>query len=556
VTLHPLLKAFLISKLRESPERDVFVRVSVIVRRLASARAWDEALEILVQFPDCELIVATLSDALVDMLAAGRVTTVHRWSQLARSADSTDPILLLAEAEVALRQRDELRAQTLAERAAQLLGHGDTAARAHLTAARAAHFREDVGAAQHNAREAASLADSPALRMEGLWLGFLSAYDCEDPEAAMLLEKLTDVSDGTADHAVRLASARAFLALEASCDPWTSRAICESTLALLAEIHDPFIHTNFLNSFASASVVLAEFDRALELTAEEAAVGERNGLAFVVDYALAIRARALVGQRKLAAAHRVIRELEGRAKSVSDFVGILTMLNEVKRQIALGDLERAGIMLRRDLPPSAPSPRGEVFAYRALVAAAQGDVGSARRAIEQSRATSRYVDPTAVSNLAEAIVLLRDSRAAPAAAASILKLALDGGNLEAVATACRAYPELARVGAEHPATAQALTELFVRSRDIDIGRRAGLKMPREIRRNDGLTPRESDVYELLAQGRSNPEISATLFISESTTKVHVRHIFEKLGVHSRAEAAALSATDEATREEPRVPRPL
>jgi DNA-binding NarL/FixJ family response regulator len=62
-------------------------------------------------------------------------------------------------------------------------------------------------------------------------------------------------------------------------------------------------------------------------------------------------------------------------------------------------------------------------------------------------------------------------------------------------------------------------------------------MPRELRRNEVLSQREREVYELLVQGRTNKEIASALFISESTTKVHVRHIFEKLGVHSRAEAA-------------------
>jgi DNA-binding NarL/FixJ family response regulator len=63
-------------------------------------------------------------------------------------------------------------------------------------------------------------------------------------------------------------------------------------------------------------------------------------------------------------------------------------------------------------------------------------------------------------------------------------------------------------------------------------------MPRELRKTAVLSNREHEVYELLAQGRSNREIAKTLFISESTTKVHVRHIYEKLKVHSRAEAAA------------------
>jgi DNA-binding CsgD family transcriptional regulator len=52
-----------------------------------------------------------------------------------------------------------------------------------------------------------------------------------------------------------------------------------------------------------------------------------------------------------------------------------------------------------------------------------------------------------------------------------------------------------------------------------------------------LSPREKEVLSLLAQGLSNREIGAALFISPVTVKVHVRHIFDKLGVKSRTAAA-------------------
>ena len=51
-----------------------------------------------------------------------------------------------------------------------------------------------------------------------------------------------------------------------------------------------------------------------------------------------------------------------------------------------------------------------------------------------------------------------------------------------------------------------------------------------------LTPRETEILGLVAEGLSNPAIAARLFIGESTVKTHLLHVFEKLGVSDRTRA--------------------
>jgi DNA-binding NarL/FixJ family response regulator len=57
---------------------------------------------------------------------------------------------------------------------------------------------------------------------------------------------------------------------------------------------------------------------------------------------------------------------------------------------------------------------------------------------------------------------------------------------------------------------------------------------------DRLSARELEVLHLIAEGATNREAAARLFISEATVKSHVLHIYHKLGVNDRAAAVAVA----------------
>jgi DNA-binding NarL/FixJ family response regulator len=74
---------------------------------------------------------------------------------------------------------------------------------------------------------------------------------------------------------------------------------------------------------------------------------------------------------------------------------------------------------------------------------------------------------------------------------------------------------------------------------IDLGHKSPPEpAPNTVSERFELTPRELEVLALVAEGLTNREIGAELFISDKTASVHVSRILTKLSVSTRAAAAA------------------
>jgi DNA-binding CsgD family transcriptional regulator len=115
------------------------------------------------------------------------------------------------------------------------------------------------------------------------------------------------------------------------------------------------------------------------------------------------------------------------------------------------------------------------------------------------------------------------------------------GAVDLLVTAYRSVPELFLVLLHGRSTSDdRLSELIRRAGDEDLVRSVGHSMSFVNRPEELLTGREREVYDLLRQGLTNREIAQLLVISEGTAKLHVQHIFDKLGVRSR-KAIAMQA---------------
>ena len=111
---------------------------------------------------------------------------------------------------------------------------------------------------------------------------------------------------------------------------------------------------------------------------------------------------------------------------------------------------------------------------------------------------------------------------------------LDDGERDDVADLLRSAHEVARDLKAQPLLDD-IAKLARRAR-INLGVKPAATPAERL----GLTPRETEVLALVANGRTNREIATELYISDKTASVHVSNILRKLEVSNRGEAAAIA----------------
>jgi len=534
IDLHPLARAFLAERAGQLGLVPADGSGATCLAHYRGRRDWDAAFELIVRFGWAEELKRLLADALDDLLEAARLSTLERWCDFAFDADVASPLFSIASAEVLLRQGRHSEAivhgEAAAERAASDPHDGY---RGLSVAGRAAHLASLEHEALELYRRAHDLADNDHDRQDALWGQLGCLIELERSESAETLLKLAgNVRRAEPRDMVRAAAYGLSLQTKLGDLDLTEADVAAT---LLGRVRDPLLVSSFESIYSIALGLAARYAEARDVAERFARTVQRYRLDFAVAYSNASLAQALAGLREwteanssaLSAVEIAARNRDWHAQQL--FVALLMRIfsQQGRQQDAL-DLE---------LPvPRAPLPaaEAELTSSRAFALVSSGRVQEARASIHSVRALSGAIEPNVLLKAVDAIAALK------AHDADLIERVIDledtaftRGGPDLLVGAYRSVPELLSILIRQTKQPARLVGLIRRAHDEDLTTIVGQRTFAGGDPRDSLSRREREVYELLIQRLTNREIANLLFIEESTVKVHVQHIYDKLGTRSR-----------------------
>lgn len=543
--LHPLLRGFLGRKFEEHGAEEQNQWVERLCEFLLQLGRWDDVFTIAQRFRSAALLVRLVSAASEELLSEGRVATLARWLEFAEEIRARSPLLDLIEAEVAFRQSLYQKSEALALEAARQLGdpHPETS-RAYFRAGQSAQLAGRRQAARGHHRSALESAQSGSDARQALWGEFAASLDPEN--AAKTLEALSDLGAPSPSDALRLATGGLFLAM------WEGSGFSAElfdAVHLAGKVDDPLVRLSYLHAYATSLIFQAQYEKGLSVITKHIAELEQYRMEFALPHSYlrkAIATRGLRRFRDTRASLDVVRRL-----AVDVEVRTTATMEAAFLFLAEGRLDEARKAVSGHPPADlAPGVQGEFLACKALICACQEQFEPAEQYARAADERTNVNEARALTALTRSIEAIHhrtrsEDEVTRAAFALIEKTA----NFNALVSAYRGYPALLSRLWEDSSRRAILSDVLARASDSALARALGLDdfALDASGSTSGLSPRESEVLELIAHGLTNREIARQLFISEATVKVHVGKVLEKLGVRSRTEAAIRAAEDDRKR---------
>lgn len=542
--LHPLGAAFLEQRARREGRGEVNDAVARCLEVYRERHEWDAAFELVDRYGTNADLSALFTSSFDSLLNGARLSTIETWINRAEARYITSPSIGVAKAEIALRDGRHMSAQTFAEGAMRdALVDSPEAYRAAMVAGRSAHAgsREEAALSFYCAAELD--ARTPHEVRDALWGQLMCASALELDDAHRLLRLLeSSIGESDCHELVRMVDKK--LGMDFRFGAIRHLGDARRVSELVGEVVDPFVRCSFRCAFSYALNLSAFYAEA----STEAALLLEDACKFRIDpalpYAHLMLATGLAGHGRYAAAHLELDLAAMESKRCRDEFGIQSVYaSRIRLLIQEGRSLDACTLEPPDLSVSLNAMRGEVIASRGLAIASVGRLEEARLLGDEALATTGAVEARVLATAIFAVCAVNGrTRGMLDAIELMVNTAFEAGAVDLVVAAYRGNPDLLMTLLSSVSARDRTLYIVARAGDESLAQALG-STDSAIEVVKSLSRREREVYELVCEGLSNNEIAGRLFISETTVKAHVHHVFDKVGIRSRTALAMNAARD-------------